>query len=80
MVRVRVYKYKRHAVYWFNAWTRAHEDELLSVNRHSLSVVLKNGDELHFVCKSAFERWAQGKKYSIDGWNWGNEDETTSST
>lgn len=63
MIRVRVYCNYRHAEYWFKAWTRSHEDEIQRIDRWSLRVVLKNGDELHFVPQSTFERWSMGRHW-----------------
>ena len=68
MVKVRVYEYQRQAVYWFKAWTRAHDDEIVGMNRRDLCVLLRSGDELHFVCKSGFDRWSRGRKYMIEQW------------
>ena len=63
MIRVRVYRYRRYAEYYFWEWTRNHEDEIQRIDRGSLRVVLKNGDELHFVPQSTFERWSMGKRW-----------------
>lgn len=63
MIRVRVYPYYRHAEYWFKAWTRSHKDEIKSIDRWSRRVVLKNGDELHFVPRSTFEWWSMGRHW-----------------
>lgn len=63
MIRVRVYRNYHHAEYWFNAWTRSHEDEIQGMNRANLAVVLKNGDTLYFVSQGSFERWKMGKQW-----------------
>ena len=63
MIRVRVYPFRRTAEYYFREWTREHEAEIQGINRAKRAVVLRNGDELHFVTESGFERWSRGKHW-----------------
>lgn len=69
MIRVRVYRYRRWALTEFQDFTREHEEEILGLNRHSLSVILRNGDELHFVTHSSFDNWSRGRMFEIEEWN-----------
>lgn len=65
MIKVMIFPSHRRAEYAFEEWTREHEDEILGLNRRNLSVIIRSGDELHFVCESGFVRWARGRKYEI---------------
>ena len=68
MIRVRVFKFHRRAEFAFKEWAREHYDEIIGMNRPGLYVLLRCGDELHFVCKSGFDRWSRGRKYKIEQW------------
>lgn len=68
MTRVRVYKFKHRAEYWFEKWTREYEDKIQGMNRANTCVILRNGDELHFVCVSEFDNWRRGRKYKLELW------------
>ena len=32
------------------------------------TVMLRNGDEIHFICQSSFDNWQRGRKYQIEEW------------
>lgn len=52
----------------FEEFTREHDEEIIGINRHSRFVLLRSGDEVHFVCESGFDRWSRGRKYQIEEW------------
>lgn len=69
MIRVRVFRYRRWALTEFQDFTREHDAEILGMNRHNLSVILRSGDELHFVPHSSFDNWSRGRKFEIEEWS-----------
>lgn len=68
MIKVRVYKFQRRAIFHFEEFTKEHDEEIIGINRHSRTVMLRNGDEIHFICQSSFDNWQRGRKYQIEEW------------
>lgn len=68
MIKVRVFKYYRQAKWEFENFKK-NNDEVMGTDMLNMSLLLRNGDELHFVPVSSFEKWRMGRKFEIEQWD-----------
>lgn len=66
MIYAHIYEYMRNANYFAYRFIDDHRDEIEKIKRPSRYVViLKNGDEHHFLSRAVYDVWSMGRTYMI---------------
>lgn len=67
MIYAHIYEYMRDANYFAYRFIDDRHDEIEKIKRPSgYIVILKNGDEHHFLSRAEYYRWRKGRTYMID--------------
>lgn len=66
MIYAHIYEYMRDADYFAYRFIDDRHDEIEKIKRPSrYIVILKNGDEHHFLSRAVYDRWSMGRTYMI---------------
>ena len=66
MIYAHIYEYMQNAHYYACRFVDEHRHEIEKIKRPSRFIILlKNGDEHHFMSWAIYERWCMGRTYMI---------------
>ena len=66
MIYAHIFEYMRNAEYYAYRFIDDHHDEIEKIKRPSRFIILlKNGDEHHFLSWAIYDRWCMGRTYMI---------------
>ena len=66
MIHAHIFEYMRDAHYYAYRFIDEHRNEIEKIKKPSIYIViLKNGDEHHFLSRAVCDKWCLGRTYMI---------------
>ena len=66
MIHAHIFEYIRDAYYYAYRFAAEHCNEIEKIKKTSIFIViLKNGDEHHFLGCAVYDKWCRGRTYMI---------------